>query len=88
MKKLILATALAALLGAPAFAQSYSSSIGSGNIAPAITPNSPHGVWGYPVENQGHGAYAQATTGSIGATSRSRVPRALAEPNANVPEAW
>ena len=48
MKKLILAAALAAALGAPAFAQSYNPELGTANIAPVVS------------SQQATSAYAQA----------------------------
>jgi hypothetical protein len=41
MKKLIAAVALASVIAAPALAQSYDPSVGSGNIAGQVTVNHP-----------------------------------------------
>lgn len=74
MKKLLLATALAALLGSPAFAQSFNSSYGSGNIAPNVTASNPDGIFRYaPSDQSSNGAYAQAVTGSARRHHRSNV---------------
>jgi hypothetical protein len=52
LKKLMMSAALAATIGAPAMAQSYDPSMGSGNIVPPITQNAPSS-YGY-----GRNAYA------------------------------
>jgi hypothetical protein len=41
MKRFIIATALAAAIASPAFAQSYDPSVGSGNIAPKVVAQAP-----------------------------------------------
>lgn len=77
MKKLILAAVLATVAGAPAFAQSYNSGYGTGNIAPNVTQANPDGVFRYQPAGQparsahvaytrrGHEAFAQDVTGSV-----------------------
>jgi hypothetical protein len=45
MKKLIAAVALATVIAAPALAQSYDPSVGSGNIAGQVTGDHPHGAY-------------------------------------------
>ncbi len=67
MKKLILASFLAVLAGIPAFAQSWSSSVGSGNIAPNTTSDNPSGTFRYRTteEINAHNAYAQDQTGTV-----------------------
>jgi hypothetical protein len=69
MKKLIIATALAALIGSPALAQSYDPSIGSGNIA--SPPNAVPAPWAAYRNN--NGAYARDTR-STRSTRSTRGP--------------
>lgn len=64
MKKLIAAAALATLIAAPAFAQSYDPSLGSGNIARQTAP--------FAVSPSGFGAYAQAVPGAVLRYSRAQ----------------
>ena len=83
MKKMILAAVLATLAGSTAFAQSYSGSTGTGNIAPNVTAANPDGVFRYPVQHSArvantrsaNQAYAQApgrdVTGSVGSRASS-----------------
>ncbi len=65
MKKLvIMAGILAAVSAAPAVAQSFSGSYGTGNIASPNTPDNPSGQFSYKPTNDTN-AYAQAPTGSV-----------------------
>jgi len=58
MKKLLLSAAFAAALATPAFAQSYSSDYGTGNINPPVASlrsNDPNAAYAYePREVYGH----------------------------------
>jgi len=63
MKTLMIGAALAAMIGAPAMAQSWDPSVGSGNIVGAYShPNSgptvPDSNYGYSSYDRGGGAYA------------------------------
>lgn len=55
MRKLLTATALALAMTtvAPAFAQDFSSTWGTGNIAPNVTPDNPSGVFHYTPTDRG-----------------------------------
>jgi opacity protein-like surface antigen len=95
MKKMILAAVLAILASTSAFAQSWSSNYGSGNIAPNVTAANPDGVFRYPFRHNArvahnrsaHEAYAQAPerdmTGSVdsGATTREFYKGTDPDPN-------
>lgn len=68
LKKLMIGAALAAMIGAPAMAQSWNPSVGSGNIVGSYThgdsgPRIPSGSAGYGAyggDEGGSGAYAFA----------------------------
>jgi hypothetical protein len=61
MKKLLATAALLTVVVTPAFAQSFTPSYGTGNIAPMITPNSPDGMFKYPSTD--HSAIQRHTAG-------------------------
>lgn len=74
LKKLMIGAALAAMIGAPAMAQSWNPSVGSGNIVGSYThsysgPTVPSGSAGYGAYggDEGSGAYAFAPERGDGA---------------------
>jgi len=79
MKKLIIATALAAAIASPAFAQSYDPSVGSGNIAPRVTAQASH----LKLHNA-LGAYAQVPGGDRVIVEWPRGLNGFADPDANI----
>jgi hypothetical protein len=81
MRKLLTVSvlALAMAAAAPAFAQSFNKSWGTGNIARNVTPQNPDGIFRYPandhsiartVVRQGNGLNAFAYEPAQGLTSR------------------
>jgi hypothetical protein len=59
MKKLLIGTAIVAVLSSAAFAQSYNPSYGTGNIAPVVGSLA-NGYPAYGSRETAYGAYAQA----------------------------
>jgi hypothetical protein len=81
MKKLIIATALAATIASPAFAQSYDPSVGSGNIAPKIVA----GVTAPQLKlHNALGAYAQVGRGDRVIVESTHAFKEYADPDASI----
>jgi hypothetical protein len=87
MKKILAATAVAMVIAAPAFAQSYDPDLGSGNISAQVAPSGAY--------RGGAGAFARVVPGQAGFVRGTRLqsPNAVydghgqligADPDANV----